>query len=176
MSDADDVGIEADVRRILAERAIAFAKRPGKWTVAGDEVVLFRVLQERFALQLSSVVEIARVKAITPLPGAAQPIAGVVAWRGRAVLIIDFAQPARSDIVIDDETRLIIIGERGHVIGFVADEVEDVTRIDATVLTQTTSESWRGQVIRGLSTDAILILEPVQLLRQFAAPGTTPSR
>lgn len=176
MSGTSEGHVDAEVQRVLAERAAAFAKPVAKRVAAGAEVVIFRVLYERFALQLSAVVEFVRITTLTPLPGAARPVAGVVAWRGRAVLIIDFAYPPRAEIAIGEETRVIMVGEAGHVIGFIADEVEDVTRIDVSAVTQTPSESWRGQVIRGLSAGGILILDPAQLMRRFAAPSTPPSR
>jgi chemotaxis signal transduction protein len=88
--DVAEVRGEADVERVLAERARRLARpfeepeRP-----AGDEVVVLVAGGERYAVDLVRVERVHPVDAVTPLPGLGPPWRGLVSLRGELLPALD---------------------------------------------------------------------------------------
>jgi chemotaxis signal transduction protein len=94
----------------------------GKWERSPGQLVLFPLSEtaagERplaFGLSIAQVAEIVESPALTPVPGAPAVVRGLVAWRGRAVPVLDLAQrlglpplsPGRG-------TRLLVARDPAH--------------------------------------------------------------
>jgi purine-binding chemotaxis protein CheW len=100
---------------------------------AGEEhVVIFRLANENYAIDIQSVQEIVRMQAITAIPGAADYIEGITNLRGRVVPVIDLRK--RCGIAASDhtaETRIVVVSNEGSMVGLVVDAVTEVLRIPA---------------------------------------------
>jgi purine-binding chemotaxis protein CheW len=94
------------------------------------QLVVFKVGDEEFGVDINQVREIVRLVEITRMPKAPAFIEGVVNLRGQIVSVIDLAK--RLDIPSiprDDNTRIIIIEIERNTVGMVVDSVSEVLRL-----------------------------------------------
>jgi purine-binding chemotaxis protein CheW len=97
---------------------------------AQEHVVIFRLAEEHYALDIQGVQEIVRMQAITPIPGSEPWVEGITNLRGRVVPVIDLgrrfavtAEPRTS------ETRIIVVNSSSGLVGLIVDAVSEVLRI-----------------------------------------------
>ena len=62
---------------------------PAAQPAAGEHVVVFRLAEEFYALDIQTVHEIVRMQTITAIPGADSSVEGITNLRGRVVPVID---------------------------------------------------------------------------------------
>lgn len=93
-----------------------------------NQLVVFGLDEQRYALPLSCVVQIVRMVEITPLPEAPPIILGVVNFHGTIIPVFDlrkrFHLPDREPNLRD---HLIIARTTGHLVALVADTALGVT-------------------------------------------------
>ncbi|MBA4180442.1 MAG: chemotaxis protein CheW [Anaerolinea sp.] len=103
-------------------------------SAAGGEehVVVFRLAQEYYALDIQSVQEIVRLQTITAIPGSDPWVEGITNLRGRVVPVIDLRR--RCGVTANDptpETRIVVVGSKSGMVGLIVDAVSEVMRIPA---------------------------------------------
>ena len=160
-----------DARVILDERARILA-RPieARSEAETSEVIVFLVGEETYAVALEHVVEVARGVGITPLPGAEWPVIGVTGWRGRILTVLDVSSTARSHLEPGDESRILVLGERRAAFGVIASVIEDVRKLAADSVTPSLDEpAGRAEYVRGMTNDAIVMLDVPALIQRFRA-------
>jgi chemotaxis signal transduction protein len=154
------------------------AETPADTAVEAVEAIVVRLGLGRFAADLASVAEVGRVPDITRIPGVPTWLAGVANWRGRILPILDLrrllgaqpAQPSRS-------SRLLVLTERGIVVGMLVDEVEDTITLGADVapvpagLPAEAIGLLRGQLVRDNGPVAVLDVDAVMRLRERLPRG-----
>lgn len=98
-------------------------------------VVIFRLHQQEYAVDIAGVQEIVRLLKITRVPRAPRHIEGVINLRGNILPVVDlhgfFSLPRRQDT---ERTRIVIIRSSGRTMGFIVDEVLEVTAFNADAL------------------------------------------
>jgi purine-binding chemotaxis protein CheW len=95
-----------------------------------EHVVIFRLADEYYALDIQTVQEIVRLPAITSIPGADTWVEGVTNLRGRVVPVIDLRR--RCGVVASDptvDTRIVVVNGSSGMVGLIVDAVTEVTRI-----------------------------------------------
>lgn len=94
------------------------------------QLVLFRVGQTRYALDIEVVDEILPVLPVTPVAGAPGGILGVADVRKRVIPVFDlhwkFGLSRPAD---DQESRLILVDPAGNPVAFLVDAVEEVATV-----------------------------------------------
>jgi chemotaxis signal transduction protein len=95
-------------------------------------VVPLRVAGLACALPANAVEEILGARRVVLIPGAPPQLPGVVAWRGRAVAVLDFGallgrEPTSSDAFAE---RTVVISTADGALALPAEEVEAVTTVD----------------------------------------------
>lgn len=94
------------------------------------QLVVFRLANEEFGLDISQVREIIRMQEVTPMPKAPEFITGVLNLRGQIVAVMDLAQRfGIKDSLRTDVTRIIIVEVGDSKIGLIVDEVPEVIRM-----------------------------------------------
>ena len=92
----------------------------------------FRLNDERYGVNVMRVREVLRYTEITPVPGTADSILGIINLRGNVVTVLDtrvvFDLALRE---ITEKTRVMIIESQEQVIGLFVDSVDDVVDIDS---------------------------------------------
>ena len=93
------------------------------------QLVVFKIGNEEFGVDIKQVREIVRLVEITRMPKAPAFIEGVVNLRGQIVSVIDLAKrldlPSRPR---DDFTRIVVIEIESNTVGMVVDSVSEVLR------------------------------------------------
>jgi len=105
--------------------------------MAGEpqQVVVFDLSGEIYALDIAFVHEIIRIQPATPVPGAADYIEGLINLRGRVVPVVDlrkrFGLPIRAT---GDKSRIIVVQVSDDIVGVVVDAVSEVITVTADVI------------------------------------------
>ena len=98
------------------------------------QLVIFKIGNEEFGVDILIVHEINKMTQITKVPNAPDYVEGVINLRGRVIPVIDF----RTKLGLlrkehDKDTRIIVVEIEGRTIGFIVDAVSEVLRIPANV-------------------------------------------
>lgn len=94
--------------------------------------IRFKLAEEAYGIAARQVNEVIRVGDITPVPGAAEQILGIVNLRGNVVTVLDMRTLLGIDsIPIDDDSRIIIVDSHGQMVGLLVDSVAEVVYLRA---------------------------------------------
>jgi purine-binding chemotaxis protein CheW len=137
----------------------------------GDEAVVVRLGDSRFAARLEAVAEVGRVPSVTRIPGAPPWLAGVANWRGRLLPVLDLRSLLGAEAgPLGGSARLVVLTADGVSAGIVVDAVDGTGALDAAIedfpvaLADRGSSLLSGQVpsadgpVAVLDTDAVLRL------------------
>ena len=118
-------------RAILSERARVLSlphdEAPGD--TAEDDVVVFSVCGERFAVDAGYVIEAFEIGEPTPVPGTPEVLVGVVNHRGRVLGIMDLRAQLVAGASRDGElTHAVAVQIDGLAFGIAAEAVEETSR------------------------------------------------
>jgi chemotaxis signal transduction protein len=161
--------IEEGDRAVLTARARALAREmPTPDLAERISVVPFALGGGAYAVEILLVREVVEAGSIAPVPGARHEFLGVTTYRGEMLGVIDLrvalglaGRPAGAP-------RLVIIGERGPVLGLLADAVEDP--IDVATASLLPSPGGH-RIVRGMTADARLVLDGTALLAGSGGAG-----
>uniref|UniRef100_A0A7J2TK06 Chemotaxis protein CheW n=1 Tax=Archaeoglobus fulgidus TaxID=2234 RepID=A0A7J2TK06_ARCFL len=98
-------------------------------TMKGEtvQVIVFKLGEERYGVDISQVREIIRASQITKIPNAPDFVEGVINLRGQITTIVNlrkrFGMPPKP---IDNDTRIIVVEYNNAVIGMMVDTVSEV--------------------------------------------------
>ena len=91
------------------------------------QLVVFRLDDQEYALDIANVVQVVRMVAITPMPEASEVVEGVINVRGKVVPVVDvrrrFGLPLKP---YDLNTRLLITRWDGRMMALIVDVVSEV--------------------------------------------------
>jgi purine-binding chemotaxis protein CheW len=122
-----------------------------------QQVVVFELSGETYALDILHVHEIIRIQPVTPVPGAADYIEGLINLRGRVVPVVDlrkrFSLRARE---IGDRSRIIVVQVSNDIVGVVVDAVSEVIMVSPDVVEPA------GRVVTGLDAEYIRTIAKVE--------------
>ena len=119
----------------------------------GIQMVVFKLLKEEFAIEVTSVESIIKFQSITKIPHAPDFVVGVTNLRGNIVPVINLNKrlelPQTEE---DEETRIIVVILKDSKVGMVVDGVTQVVEIDESEIepTPTVSMSIDSSFIRGI--------------------------
>lgn len=154
------------------------AHAPADAPVEAVEAIVVRLGRGRFAADLASVAEVGRVPSITRIPGVPSWLAGVANWRGRILPILDLrwllgAQATETSRA----SRLLVLTERGVLVGVLVDAVEDTMSLGTDVaavpagLSADAAALLSGQLVRDNGPVAVLDVDAVMRLRERLPRG-----
>lgn len=95
-----------------------------------EHVVIFRLADEYYAIDIQAVQEIVRMQTITSIPGSDSWVEGITNLRGRVVPVIDLRR--RCNVEAGEhstETRIVVVSSANGMVGLVVDAVSEVLRI-----------------------------------------------
>jgi purine-binding chemotaxis protein CheW len=97
-----------------------------------EQLVIFRLGDDFFAISIASVNEIIRMQKITPVPKAPSFVEGVTDLRGRVIPVIDlrrrFGVTPRAD---GSAGRIVVVEEGDRLLGMIVDAVDEVLTVPA---------------------------------------------
>ncbi|MDN4607443.1 chemotaxis protein CheW [Sporosarcina highlanderae] len=95
-----------------------------------QKIVVFRLEDKEYALEVDVVESIERLMAITKVPKTPSYVKGVVNLRGVVTPIIDLRERLNLKVnPLDEETRIIIVSNDEFDVGLIVDEATDVIDI-----------------------------------------------
>ena len=106
-------------------------KEEKKAKVPEIQLVIFRLREEEFGVNIAEVREIVRMMDITHIPEAPGFIEGVINLRGQVIAVIDLAKQFRltSQAEFPKTARIVVIEVQEKTVGLIVDEVPEVLRI-----------------------------------------------
>jgi purine-binding chemotaxis protein CheW len=97
---------------------------------AMEHLATFYLDEEEYGLPVKLVQEIIRVSEITQVPRAPEFIKGVINLRGRIIPVIDLRRKlGLGDVKTTRETRIVVVGLSGRLIGLLVDGASQVLRV-----------------------------------------------
>lgn len=125
--------------------------------------VSFKLANETYALNAAKVNEVLRYTEITPVPGSAHFILGIINLRGNVVTVIDarrvFGMP---DVEQTQSSRIIVVDIEEFVVGILVDRVAEVIDLNKNMIeiAPATSQDPSTKFITGLfnSDDQLIII------------------
>ncbi len=97
-----------------------------------DQLVVFALGDNRYALGISEVQEILRVSEITPVPEMPAHVEGVINLRGAVVPVLNLRlRLGLEKIPMDQHTRIILVESEGNLFGLIVDRVLEVNTYTA---------------------------------------------
>lgn len=103
---------------------------PSSLPASEEHVVIFKLSDEYYALDIQTVQEIVRMQTITAIPGADFWVEGITNLRGRVVPVLDLRK--RCGVPASDytsETRIVVVSSATGMVGLIVDAVSEVMRI-----------------------------------------------
>lgn len=163
---------EEQAARLLEERAhaLANAQAAAQEQEQTCEVAIFVLGAERYAIETRFVKQVIKRAQITPVPGAAELLCGVIIVQGELVPLFDArrlfglgglaAQPA-------DSGWALILGEQAPDLGLLIDRTTEIARIATRAIVAPPPRSGRDgeRLHRGVTADGLIMLHGDELLR-----------
>lgn len=168
------------------QQASSDSQGNGGNAVSNEQLLVFQLGSEEYAVPKSKVKEIVGFYWLTPLSAVPEYIAGIIHLRGKVILVMDLAKRlgmalAQADdkynavakrfgltLARTDGTKLVIVEEAGLEIGVVVDEVKEVLTIAEGAIEPTgTVATLSGRFLRGigkLEDRPVIILDLDKLL------------
>ena len=95
------------------------------------QLVIFKIANEEFGVDINDVKEIIRWEEVTRIPNTEGHIKGVINLRGSIVVVNDLAMklglPSKT---VDDDTRILVVEVGGNTVGMVVDSATEVLRLE----------------------------------------------
>jgi chemotaxis signal transduction protein len=153
--------------RELARPAAAAASEYEQVSPDTITVLEIRLGEERVGVPLAQIVEIHVPAGLSAVPGAKAPVAGVTAWRGRVLTVLDLAHGRTGALTLGDATRVIVLGSARAAFGILADEVDDVRSVGVADLQSPDDPSAaRAGIVSGVTRDALIVLDATALIKR----------
>lgn len=162
-----------DARALLERRARELARRPAQVAPGGTvELVEFRIAGERYAVEAREVLTAFALTDLAPLPGATAPVAGVTIWRGRLVTLLD-VRPllGLSSAALNDLRMVAVLGDTRGSAGILVDALVGTCTRRADEFRVDGMRAKQGGHVRGLSSDALTLLDGGALVRHHETGG-----
>jgi purine-binding chemotaxis protein CheW len=134
------------------------------------QVVLVRVRGETFGLPAQNVVEIIRAVAVSPLPGSAPVISGVINVRGSTVVVIDPAvRFGKAETPVRPDDNFVLVETATRTIAVRVEIAEDLIEVEDAAITAAKSASSSVDRIHGVAAmadGALVIYDAAAFLSQ----------
>ena len=163
---------EQDGASTLEARARALAtkqERAGE-APAGDELLVWSVLGQRFALETRYVKEVARVRDLTPVPTAPAHLEGICNVRGAIMPAFDLRKlMGTAPAGLADRSYMVVVGDVAPEFAILADSVDDVVQLPLDAMFAGARSAPAGAAyVRAITPEALIILDGAALLTEHA--------
>ena len=165
-----------EANALLAERARKLATPVAVAPVGRIDVLEFELARERYGIESRYVQAVFVLKECALLPGAQPPIHGVTSWRGDLLTLLELRSTLGLAInALHDLARVVVLGVNGRpAFGVLTDMVHSIVPVDMNALHPLPEGTGsHRKYLRGVTGDALLILDPDQLLRHIE-PESAP--
>lgn len=162
---------------VLRRRAAALARVPKTVNLReATHAVVFQLADESYAIEAHVVLQVHVLRELTPLAGARPPLFGITHWRGGVLTILDLRDQlgvrARG---VTDLSRVVVIDGDRQPFGILADAARDFIDLAETrVRPLPADEAAARPLLRGMTDEAVLVMDTAALLKAGNLVGTGP--
>ena len=98
--------------------------------MAEKQFVVFKLQNEEYGLEITTVEEILKYQDITEIPQADIFVRGVINLRGKVIPVYNLKRRFYGEEnVVSDDTRIVVIGSNNNSVGLIVDSVSEVIKI-----------------------------------------------
>lgn len=136
--------------------------------LADEQLVVFKLWDQNYAINIASVHEIILMEHITRVPRTPAFLKGVINLRGKIIPVIDMRKRFSVDwhTEITEDTRIMIVEAGSSIVGMIVDQVTEVIRLsrDDIEPLPAASAGFDASFIRGVGKieDSLIMLLDVQ--------------
>ncbi len=138
-------------------------------------LIIFLLAEKEYAVDINSVREVRRVKAVTPIPKALDFVEGVISLKGRVVPIISLRKKLGLPEAKQTTTNRVLITEtNNHILGISVDVVLGVTPVDESNIEAPDEVLKKAEYLTGvakLGKRLILLMDIAKLLSNEEKTG-----
>ncbi len=138
-----------------------------------EQVVVFSLGKEEYAVDISQVREIIRYQGATRIPNVPEYVEGIVNLRGKIITVVDLAKKMGLACAEQSENRRALLLEAsGKDLAVIVDAVSEVRWLAEANIESVTSEvEMLNDVIRGIGKDGERLIILLDVERLFASMG-----
>jgi purine-binding chemotaxis protein CheW len=153
-------------RRLMAESNASEAAKAAESLPDPADLVVFRIGEERYALDATEVLEVVQLARITALPGVPAFYRGLITHRGIVFPLVDIRPLiAGTAAVTSSPEQAILFLSDERAIACAADEAESFVRIATSdIVIPNDGERAGSAAIRGVTSEGIIVLDVGALL------------
>ncbi|MDR3563465.1 MAG: chemotaxis protein CheW [Negativicutes bacterium] len=140
--------------------------------MAEEQLVLFSLGKEEYAISITQVKEIIQYKDATKLPNTPEYMVGIITLRGKIIPVINLALRLELEASKSTDKRVLIIEVTEREIGILVDEVTEVIRLQESVIEPPPTSTANGY-IRGIGKEGnrlLILLDVGKLFREEEIP------
>jgi purine-binding chemotaxis protein CheW len=151
------------MRSVLRARAVTLASEPAARHMAspGVPALVFRLGQDRYAIELQALAEVLPQTGCIAVPGARPEFAGVINLRGELRPVVNLARLLSRET--SPTASFVLMSHRG--IGFAVERVEGLLEVHREELTRPVE----GRYYQGLASGNVMLLDIEALLSSVVA-------
>lgn len=136
--------------------------------MASEQLVVFQLRNEEYALTIAKVKEIIRYSGATRLPDTPAYLEGIINLRGKVIPVVDLAKRFGLARGKQDGMQALIVEAAGREVGVVVDQVTEVLRLDEGDIEQAQGACQAGEFLRGIGKVEKRLLIILDLDRLFS--------
>ena len=147
--------------------------------MASEQLVVFQLGSEEYAVSITQVKEIIRYGGATKLPNTPDYLEGIINLRGKVIPVMDLAHRFSLAREKSDGGQAVIVETMGQEVGLVVDGVTEVLRIDDTAIEPAQTICHAGDLFRGigkLQERLLIVLDLDKLLSEGELQGITSAQ
>lgn len=118
--------------------------------MASEQLVVFQLASEEYAIPISQVKEIIRYNSATKLPSTPGYMDGIINLRGKVISVIDLAGKFALSVEKSSDKQALIVEAAGQEVGLVVDSVTEVIRLDDNAIEVANGIAHSGEYIRSI--------------------------
>ncbi|MDD4599462.1 Chemotaxis protein CheW [bioreactor metagenome] len=118
--------------------------------MASEQLVVFQLAAEEYAIPISQVKEIIRYNGTTKLPNAPGYMDGIINLRGKVIAVVDLAKKFAVATERSTAKQALIVETAGQEVGLVVDAVTEVIRLDETQIEAANGIAQSSEFIRSI--------------------------
>ena len=159
-----------EVRRILGERARAFAQPLAAPATTGEriELLVMARAEERYGIEIARVEDVCPLRELTPVPCTPPIVLGVINHRGRVLPVLDLRR--LFDLAghgIAEGSGVVAVETEGIRVGLYADVVTGIVQVGVDEISPPPAALGAGRqaLLRGVTADMLAVLDLDALIR-----------
>lgn len=118
--------------------------------MASEQLVVFQLASEEYAIPISQVKEIIRYHGATKMPNTPEYMDGIINLRGKVISVIDLAGKFEISGKKSSSKQALIVEAAGQEVGLVVDSVTEVIRLEDNAIEVVNGIAQSSEFIRSI--------------------------